>query len=384
MKKVTWILPAIAAVVIWQSCKKEVADTRLEQPVLPQTSYEYVNVNTANGESINLNEFSFNNFAITNESATLGRVLFYDNKLSKYNNVSCGSCHFQNLAFSDGRQFSVGFGSHKTKRNSMAIINPIRESVYFWDGRVNGLNNQVLMPVANHVEMGISTTSELIQKIKEQPYYSNLFRAAFGSDEITKENIQIALTHFLQSMVSLNSKFDVGSKNNFVNFNPIEKRGKEVFEESGCVNCHGGEDFKGWNGNTANIGLDEHYTDKGVGSINGNTLSEGMFKVPSLRNIALTAPYMHDGRFKTLAEVIDHYDQGIKPHKNLDYNLRHVDGDNPFFLSEDGIIIMDGEVIPKRLNLSLADKRALEAFLLTLTDAELTTHPRFSDPFVNK
>ncbi len=293
---------------------------------------------------------------LTNEGATLGRVLFYDGHLSKNNLIACGSCHVQSKGFADPERFSRGFKLGSTTRNSMALSNLSMLRSYFWDSRANKLEEQVMMPIQNHIEMGIEKLELLPNKLSHVPYYPALFGAAFGDTEITEERIRFALAQFLRSMVSGNSRYDQGLADAFADFNPLEKMGKDLFtgwnSRAGCVNCHNRRLFEGWG--PENIGLDVVSEDEGAGF--------GRFKVPSLRNIAVTAPYMHDGRFNTLEEVIDHYDHGVQPHPWLSWALRDYNG-------------------PKRLDLTELEKKALVAFLETLTDEQYLTDPKFSDPF---
>ncbi len=312
------------------------------------------------------NTFEMSN--ITDAGATLGRVLFYDRQLSINNAVACGSCHRQEFAFADGQTGSPGFGGKMTPRNSMAIVNVALNNNLFWDSRLASLREMVIQPVQNHIEMGMESMDVLSSKLAKSDFYPPLFEAAFGSPEVNEDRIASALTQFLSAMITANSKFDHGQENGFVNFSELEKMGKALFfsERAMCSSCHSGANFSAPDGpgdpygtptlkGTANIGLDLVYKDNGKG--------EGQFKIPSLRNIALTAPYMHDGRFNTLEEVVEHYNSGIQAHRNLD----------PKFIGPDGN--------PKRLELNALEKSALVAFLKTLTDEELLRDIRFSDPF---
>lgn len=318
--------------------------------------------------------FNQNNPQITNAGATLGRVLFYDPQLSLNNRISCASCHKQELAFSDDVAGSVGFGGKVTPRNSMAIVNAGFNQNLFWDSRVQNVGELAVRPIQNHIEMGMEEMQNLERKLAQIEYYPALFQAAYGSRTITEERIGNALAQFVCAITTTNARFDVVSRSNgAVAFTALEQMGHELFfsARANCSRCHatpnfaapdfaggeygtptfGGDDLKG----TANNGLDLVYADQGLG--------EGRFRIPSLRNIALTAPYMHDGRFRTLGEVIDHYDHGIQPHAALDKNLRNPDGS------------------PIRMNLNSLEKQALAAFLATLTDETLLSDPRFSDPF---
>lgn len=351
---------AIALILFFQSCSESELPYREDTLNLPEQVFDYETLDLPNSFFLQKTP------DFTNEGATLGRVLFYDRKLSVNNKVSCSSCHHQELAFSDGKAQSEGFTDQKTRRNAMTIVNTLNEHTFFWDSRSNDLTDMVLMPVRDHVEMGLEELSDLEVKLKATSYYPELFNAAFGSDEISKDKIADALNQFLNSMVTANTKFDEAqSIANFDNLNPDERAGLDLFWGNAmCGSCHGGTDFRGsWGEDWANIGLDLIYEDNGLGEL-GVVQSDGMFKVPSLRNIELTAPYMHDGRFQTLEEVIEHYSSNIQNHENLDWRLR------------------DGSGQALRINLNQTEKDQLVAFLKTLTDHQFINDEKFSDPFV--
>ncbi len=380
-----------AAILAGQSCKKEIEsdEERFSEPQLPQTAYNYYPSNIPSDMSDLPFRISPNQNQLTSDGATLGRVLFYDRALSQNNSISCGSCHKQQFGFADNKASSTGFELKKTKRNSMAIANVATQDAYFWDLRVQSLEKQVLMPVSNHIEMGMEDSTMLPKKLAQLNYYPELFTKAFGSSEITTERISKALAQFLRSMVTVNSKWDLARTSNLSNYSEQEKLGKKLFDESGCNSCHSNEDLRpSWN-SSANIGLDMVYADSGIAALPGlsNSAMVGSFQIPSLRNIALTAPYMHDGRFSTLGEVIDHYSHGIQPNKYLDWHLIE-NGNGPFFGEGDGIVFdpgsVNGEIVPKQFNFSNTEKDALIAFLKTLTDETLVNDPKFSDPFVKK
>jgi cytochrome c peroxidase len=325
----------------------------------------------------------------TNMQATLGRVLFYDTQLSKNNSVSCASCHKQELAFSDDRPLSMGFEGRFTKRNSI----PLAASANFvasyeggnsnmifsdhtgafaplnlgflWDERAATIHEQSAMAIEDPVEMGMNL-EDLAVKLSIKPHYRILFKKAFGEERITPSNITMALQVFLNSLSSVNSKFDQGLSRQgnptlpFQAFSPQENIGKAIYMTN-CSNCHG-QDMTNPVMRIANNGLDQQYTDQGVGEVTQKSADMGLFKVPFLRNIALTAPYMHDGRFNTLEEVVEHYSSGIQDHPNLHSFLKSGDQ-------------------PRRFNFSAQQKAALVAFLQTLTDDSTIMHSRFSDPF---
>jgi cytochrome c peroxidase len=319
--------------------------------------------------------------AYSNAGAQLGRVLFYDKRMSLNNTVACGSCHHQELAFSDMASLSAGFGGRKTHRNSIAITNPVVFSNLFWDSRANSPMDLSLRPVFDHIEMGMESDEMLETKLAATDFYPALFQAAFGSTEVTRKKVSLAITQFLSSMITKNSRFDVAvareltsrgmNNGGFNNFNTLEQMGKDLFfsDRARCSRCHTGENLSapedpgsGYSGptiaGTANIGLDRTYADNGK--------NNGKFRIPSLRNVEITGPYMHDGRFANLDQVIDHYNRGIQPHPHLDKNL-----------------MVTGGSAPVRLNLTQEEKDALVAFLRTLTDVSFITDKKFSDPFAN-
>ncbi|HCS20110.1 MAG TPA: cytochrome-c peroxidase [Bacteroidetes bacterium] len=400
MKKATYFLfTACLSGIIWTSCQRESLPdpgaSGLMELELPVGVYDF------NQPGYN-NSSSLKGKVINNDLATLGRVLFYDKALSVSHTIACASCHHQERAFSDGLTLSRGFMGEETARNSMAIFNMPLNGTYFWDLRRDGLKEMVLDPVQHLVEMGTESPQLLAAKLKEIPYYSELFSRAFGSDDINGDRISLALAEFISAMMSNSSRFDNRT------LTPQEERGQTVFLNAQCGNCHGGRNFNnmsifegfavgnrggGWGGSNggntnlniagdfANIGLDYSYSDPGMTPEKQNEIGiaeveQGLFKIPSLRNVALTGPYMHDGRFKTLMDVINHYDHGVKMHTNLDRRLL------------ESVVLPNGTIEfvdkPRRLNLSQFDKEDLVAFLTALTDETLTTHPRFSNPFQTK
>jgi len=313
---------------------------------------------------------------VTDNGATLGRVLFYDKNLSLNNTISCASCHKQASGFSDPVVKSNGFNGGLTGRNSMSIINAAYypNGRFFWDQRAATLEDQTLMPIQDLVEMGM-TLPALETKLKALAYYPVLFQRAFGDSTITSNRISLALSQFVRSVISYKSRYDTARSAlpnapapppnaPYPNFTAQENRGKEVFlipNLGGCAACHGSETFTA--PQEKNNGLDAVTTDRGFGAVTNNVNRDGEFKVTTLRNVELTAPYMHDGRFATLEEVVEHYSSGIKNHPNLSPQLRLPNG------------------LPRQANLSAADKAALVAFLKTLTDRTMATDVRFSNPF---
>jgi cytochrome c peroxidase len=333
---------------------------------LPETTYNYYPNSGQGMDSIN-------------SMATLGRVLFYERQLSINNSVSCGTCHKQAFAFADNVAGSAGFENRKTARNTPALQNLGTSGFFltngpggpkftgggslFWDGRENNMEKLITRPISNHVEMGMADLDAMVEKLKSRAYYKELFLRAFGSDDITKERISLSVGLFVNAIRAENTRFDQEQQRHGGVLSALELEGEFLFNQKyDCSNCHNENPGGYFSGVFANIGLDAPYTDKGMGVISGNSADNGRFKVPNLRNVTLTAPYMHDGRFKTLNEVLEHYSHGIKPDANLDEQLK-----------------TNGS--PMRMNISQHEKDAIIAFLGTLTDADMLTNSNYSDPF---
>lgn len=369
------ILGLLPILLLMVQCQPESPDQGyyLDQLSLPETPYNYTKPDLpehfrVGGSFLPPNPLpsgaSFpDSLPITDAGATLGRVLFYDTRLSLNNRVSCGTCHQQALAFSDGEQFSEGFEGAMTSRNTMSLVNPLTEANFFWDMRSPGIEHVVAQPILNHKEMGMESFEDLTLKLAAVTYYEALFTEAFGDATINKARISSALAMFLSSMVSCHATYDEAYATHFSSFTTQQQAGHALFKTH-CANCHGGIEFRGWGQGMANIGLELEYADKGMGARERGM--EGVFKIPSLRNVALTAPYMHDGRFQTLEEVIEHYSTGIQSHPNLDVRL--IDGWQ-----------IGGD--PIRLDFTQVQTAALVAFLETLSDKELVNDPKFSNPF---
>ncbi|MEO8149724.1 MAG: cytochrome c peroxidase [Bacteroidia bacterium] len=313
------------------------------------------------------------NYGVSNnDAATLGRVLFYDKHLSVNNSIACASCHKQAIAFSDNVRFSSGFENRVTSRNSLPIQNVAFAQELFWDGRQKFLAPMVLKPIVNHVEMGMADVDAVVKKVQTLPAYKDLFFKAYNSYDIDGLKISDALKTFTSSIRSNNTRFDKFLAN-MTSFTAQEMEGRELFfSKYNCASCHvpqvaAGPGYGGVGSSRsigmANIGLDKNYADNGLGLITGDPNDNGKFRIPILRNVALTAPYMHDGRFTTLDDVLEHYSHGIAKHKNLDQRLRDTDNQ------------------PKKFNISDQEKTALIAFLNTLTDYTVVTDPKFSNPF---
>ena len=302
---------------------------------------------------------------ITDAGATLGRVLFYDTRLSANNTVSCASCHVQSHGFADPNGVSKGFAGGHTDRHAMNLVN-LRfhpRARFFWDERGPNLEDMVLLPIENSLEMG-QKVDRLPEALASDQHYPKLFQEAFGDSAITRQRIGRAIAQFLRSMVSYQSGYDRGREavrsiaEDFPNYSLQENRGKALFMRN-CSICHlEGQEAHFVVNIPVNTGLDAdtRNTDGGVGDITLNPADLGHFKSPSLRNVEVTGPYMHDGRFATLDAVIDHYSSGGKDHPNKDIRVQ------PMHFTD-------------------SEKAALIAFLKTLTDTTFLTDLRFSDPF---
>ena len=308
------------------------------------------------------------------EAATLGRVLFYDKRLSVNDAKACASCHNQSVDFADSTRFSVGFaGTDRTTAHAMRLAN-IRYwkgETMFWDRRAASLEKQSVMPVQHPVEMGFDAAhggmAALINKLQSVSYYPQLFTLAYGDAAISEERIQSALSAFMRGMVSVNSRWDAAFAQTFdaalpdkgvdkpaPGFTEQEDRGRHLFmalpAQGGlaCAGCHVPPTFA-LRPTAGSNGLDEGET--------------RLFKSPSLKNVAKSSAFMHDGRFSTLEEVVEHYATGVKDGPALDARMRGTDG------------------LPRLRTISPEDKAAVVAFLKTLSDPVLAADPRFSDPF---
>ena len=354
--------------------RQDLSSTTAEALGLPATPFNYATptlpAGYLNPQVAGQNNTPPNN-VVTDAGSTLGRALFYDRRLSTNGTVSCSSCHQPQAGFSDPRKFSVGFNGGLTGRNSMGLSNAryYQRGRFFWDERAATLEDQVLQPIQNAVEMGM-TLPALVARLSAEPFYTNLFAKTFGTTNVTTNRISRALAQFIRSMVSTQTKYDVGAASGFVNFTAQENLGRQIFVgqvgNATCAGCHTTDTFSA--PNIFNNGLEFPLVDRGVGAITGRAQDEGLFKTPSLRNIALTAPYMHDGRFATLEDVVEFYNSSVVDNPNLGPALRNPPGQGP-----------PGSI--RRLNLTVQQKAALVAFLRTLTDTALVTDPKFSDPF---
>lgn len=265
---------------------------------------------------------------LTVEGIQLGRRLFFDRGLSVNHAQSCASCHPPQGAFSDtGQALSRGTRRALGTRNTMPLFNLAWSSSFTWDGRRARLRDQALAPIADHLEMALPA-DVMLQRLNTQASYRQAFEAVFGEAHITAAQVGLALEQFMLSLVSVNSRFDRALAQ-AVTLTAQETEGLRLFlsehdpargvRGGDCFHCHGGPLFT--NGRFHNNGLDLVFKDRGRALVTGRPEDEGLFKVPSLRNISLTGPYMHDGRFKTLEQVVEHYSSGTKPSSTLDPNI---------------------------------------------------------------
>lgn len=298
------------------------------------------------------------------EGVALGRKLFYDNILSADGTQACASCHDPQFAFTDIRRFSIGIDGIEGTRNSMPIFNVAWnfDGNFFWDGRANSVEDQAFGPVINPIEMH-NTWPNAVSSLQNSSVYPNLFLAAFGTSTIDSTMVTKALAQFERTLISGNSKFDKHLLGE-ATLTASELNGLDVFMDESrgdCFHCHGNPNNPLWTDNAFhNNGLDATFADLGLGEFTGDPRDFGLFKSPSLRNLAYTAPYMHDGRFANLDEVINHYSEGLVYSETIDPLMKTI--------AEGGV------------HLSEADKADLKAFLLSLSDPSFISNPDFQDP----
>lgn len=365
MKKYKIPILLLVSAFVWQACADDESDETKPQPaVYDDTAYElnYYGLPAPNLPVDN---------QLTRQGVQLGKMLFYEPMLSKNMVQTCATCHSQPFAFSDTARLSIGVEGLPGKRQSMAIFNMAWHSnQFFWDGRADLIRDQVLMPIEDPLEMN-ETLENVVAKLSGTQLYRDQFMRAFGTEEINPERISLALEQFILTIISANSKYD-RYQAGLVELSESEQRGLELFtteynpffpEFSGadCQHCHGGANFE--NDLYMNNGIDQEnrFSDLGRELVTEDPTDRAKFKVPSLRNIALTPPYMHDGRFATLEEVVDHYNEGIHPSPTLDLALLAT--------TETGLL------------LTTEDKADLINFLKTLTDDVYLENPEYASPF---
>jgi len=296
---------------------------------------------------------------LTKKGVALGKLLFYDPILSGDNSQSCASCHAQGFGFTDKNlRFSLGIDGTAGSRNSMALVNAGWMTSLFWDGRSASLEAQALEPVVNPIEMH-NTWGSAVAKLQAHPQYPKKFFQAFGTDQVDSMLVVKALAQFERTLVSADSRFDKRERGE-MNMTSAQRRGEVIFfsEKGDCFHCHGNILF------TDNIfhnnGLDSVFSDPGLAAITGDPNDEGKFKTPTLRNLVFTAPYMHDGRFQTLEEVIEFYTSGLKYSPTIDPLMTKVNG---------------------RADMTAQEKSDLIEFLKALTDSTFVSNPEFASPF---
>lgn len=309
---------------------------------------------------------------MTLEGVALGRKLFYEELLSGDNTMSCAECHMPEFGYSDPEQFSTGITGAVGTRNSMSLANMGWQQFFFWDGRAATLEDQIFHPVRDPLEMN-SNWPEVVSKLENDEEYEDLFHRAFGTYGIDSVRVSKAIAQFLRTMISATSQYDIlyKEKNGFTltaqeqavfDNIPVEaKEGYYSFESltgADCFHCHNG--YNAQVQKFANNGLDAVFSDPGRMRVTGLASDEGRFKVPTLRNIGFTAPYMHDGRFATLEDVVDHYSSGIVMSPTIDPGIEFAD--------QGGV------------NLDFQQRLELIAFLKTFNDTAFIMNPAFHDP----
>jgi cytochrome c peroxidase len=296
-------------------------------------------------------DFSLN--PVTVDGFLLGKKLFYDPRLSRDNTISCGSCHQQEFAFAHGEhQLSHGVDGLLGTRNAPGLWNLAWHQTYMWDGGITHIELQPLGPIGNPVEMD-ETVANIIAKISSDVIYREMFAAAFGSDTITTQRITQAITQFQGLMISDNSKYDQVQRGE-ATFTQQEQYGLATFR-SKCASCHAEPLFTDDGFHNNGLTPEPTILDPGRMMITNNAADSLKFKTPSLRNIAVTGPYMHDGRFTTLSQCLNHYSGPMYPSATLDPQL--------------------ATGIP----LTVQEKADLLAFLATLTDYTLINDPKFRE-----
>ena len=301
----------------------------------------------------------------TIEGIALGRKLFYEPLLSNDGTQACANCHLAEKSFSDPNRFSTGITGEMGTRNAMPIVNLAWnfQNRFLWDGSAYSLEDQVDDPIENPIEMN-NTWPNVVATLQATSEYPDLFEQAFGTTTITREFVAKAIAQFERTLISGNSRFDqyLLGDNNAITAQEINGFNVFMDENRGdCFHCHGNEFNPLWTNNAFhNNGLDASFEDLGLGGVTGDPLDYGKFKSPTLRNLAYTAPYMHDGRFATLDEVINHYSEGLVYSNTIDPLMKNI--------AEGGAQLTD------------SDKADLKAFLLSLSEPGFTTNPAFLNP----
>lgn len=301
--------------------------------------------------------YDFTKNPVTNEGFELGKTLFFDKSLSRDGSVSCATCHLQSAAFTDLKAVSHGIENRVGSRNAPPIQNMAWMKLFFWDGGVFNLDLFPIAPIQNELEMDESLAN-VLAKLNKSETYKKQFKKAFGSDEITSTNLFKAFSQYQLALISANSRYDKYVRGEVGGLlSNDEKAGLALFKQK-CASCHEGELFtdQSFRNNGLKIVSDDEM-ETGRYRVNLNEEDLYKFRVPSLRNVAYTAPYMHDGRLGTLADVLNHYSNGVNDTPNLD----------PLLKSNNRLGI----------ELTATDKNQLVAFLKTLSDEAFITDKRF-------
>jgi len=374
-KKFVFLLITISAL----ACKPSLRDANWQPTVSPKMTQWFTSLNYTGSKNVTPYALGYPPWYmnqnvpktdLSREIVELGRFLFYDKSLSADSTVACASCHQQKFSFSDNRRFSIGVKGRVGHRNSMQLLNLVSDRRFFWDGRASSLEEQVLMPIEDSNEMDLPL-DEAIARLARHTIYPLLFERAYGNKIITREKLADALSQFVKSIVSYSSADDylTSHEDRRIHWKdvpqfartllPVYKKG---FGLLNCGPCHAIAARSGQN-TFDDTGLDADPKDFGYFAVTKNEIDKGKFKIPVFRNLAVTGPYMHDGRFNTLKEVIKHYRSGMHRRPNI----------SPMYLDKDKKIITE--------SLTDADEAILEETIKLTHDEQVLTDPKYSDPF---
>ena len=360
-----WFAFVLMISLVW-ACKKD----PISEPIdtFKTTPYELPTISNFRKAQIDTANL------LTKEGVDLGHHLFFDPRLSKDFTISCATCHEPEHGFSDSRQFSIGVDGTVGKRQGMSVLNLAWSKQFFWDGRAATLREQSLSPVPDPTEMHLPW-DEAVERLQANAAYREKFKAAFGTEQISSTLVTKALEQYMKALVSYNAPFDQYIRKE-ISLSESEIRGYTIFnnEIGDCFHCHSTPELFVHPSKTfSNNGLDlvdniNGFKDNGLGGFTKNSNDNGNFKIPTLRNLSMTAPYMHDGRFETLDEVIDFYNDGPKMSPTLD----------PIMITEANRRIL--QFGRWGLGLTSQQKADLKAFLLTLTDDSYLKDPLYLAP----
>jgi len=348
VKKLIVLVSFLAAVFILVQCEKDPFVSQIEESNSEATPY-YLKVPQGFPDY-----FLKQENALTEEGVALGKKLFFDPLLSKNRDVSCASCHLQSSSFSDPRQRSIGTNGTSTSFHSMPIFNLAWMNEFFWDGRAKSREEQALQPLNNPLEMDLGW-NEAVERLSSDPEYPSLFKAAFGTSIIDSNLAAQAMVQYEMTLVSADTKFDAWLRGE-ASFTLEEEMGRIIYnsERGDCFHCHGS--VLATDNSFHNNGLDSDADLKpGLFNVTQDEADLGKFKTPTLRNLAFTAPYMHDGRFQTIEEVVDFYSDSVQNNSNVDVLMK--------------------KATTGGLGLNKTEKEALIAFILTMTDSSFIRNP---------